>query len=167
MCDFQPKCRFTFQLAYWDSFKQFEDMKARRAANLAKLLAHLIGVGHCLSLAVLKVIDISPEDMPEMGVIFLTILFTALFEMFDSPVEVISLFGGISCQFGSKSQGEEDNSAGAGDDGDALKENLSVFFLRYLKSSPKNIKKSKFRANFKAAVKACETDGLDSMIPMK
>ena len=27
MCDFWPKCRFTFQLAYWDSFKQFEDMK--------------------------------------------------------------------------------------------------------------------------------------------
>jgi hypothetical protein len=46
------------------------------------------------------------------------------------------------------------------DSSDALRESLSVFFLQTLKSSPKNKKHSKFRANFKAAVKACETDTL-------
>ena len=62
-------------------FKQFEDMKARKAANLAKLLAHLI-MNHQLNLNVLKVIDISPNDMSEASVIFLTILFSSIFDSY-------------------------------------------------------------------------------------
>jgi hypothetical protein len=46
------------------------------------------------------------------------------------------------------------------DGNEALREGLSVFFLQTLKSSPKNKKGSKFRKNFKAAVKACATDGM-------
>lgn len=42
------------QLAFWDAFKQFDDMPPRRAANLAHLLSHLIRTG-CESLALFKV----------------------------------------------------------------------------------------------------------------
>jgi len=42
----------------------------------------------------------------------------------------------------------------------ALKQSISVFLLKYVKKSPKNVSKSCFRKCFKAAVKACESDGL-------
>ncbi len=45
LCVFESSFRFTFQLAFWDHFKQFESMPPRRASNLAKLLAHLMAQG--------------------------------------------------------------------------------------------------------------------------
>ena len=47
------------------------------------------------------------------------------------------------------------------EDNEALRESISVFLLQLLKKSPKNMKKSKFRANLKAAVKACDSESLD------
>ena len=165
--EYQSNCRFTFQLTFWDNFKQFDTMKPRKAANLAKLLAYLL-MNNRLNLNVLKVIDISPDDMPEAAVIFLTILFTTIFESLDDPEQVIILFkrGEPSKEYLEEKAREEldDDNLLDGNDRDALKENISIFLLHFLQSSPKNKKKSLFRKNLKAAVKACENDGFDSMI---
>jgi len=166
LCSYQNKCKFTFQLALWDSFKQFEDMKARKAANLAKLLAHLI-MNHQLNLNVLKVIDISPNDMSEASVIFLTIFFSSIFDSYEDPQDIVVLF-----RRGEKSQVqlqkeaaeiEKDDLYDGGDDRAALKENMSVFLIHYLEKSPKNVKKSTFRKNLKTAIKICETESHDFM----
>jgi nucleolar MIF4G domain-containing protein 1 len=155
ICDYQPQCKFTFQLSFWDTFKQFDELKLRKVANLAKLLFHLVAVHKSLRMNILKVIDMSPDTMSESASIFLTIFFSSLFDYFDDPADMIPLLPHI----------RQDSAAGsvvesAEDNGDALRESFSVFFLHVLKSSPKNKKNSKFRANFKAAVKACETDRL-------
>mmetsp|Transcript_3072 Transcript_3072/g.6673 ORF Transcript_3072/g.6673 Transcript_3072/m.6673 type:complete len:1074 (+) Transcript_3072:35-3256(+) len=162
ICEYQPSCHFTFRLTYWDAFKQFDGMKPRKAANLAKLLAHLLTNERGLNLNVLRVIDIDSSGMPEQAVIFLMVLFTTLFESFDDPLQVKGIF-----ERAVSSRKKRKRSASVGDDdelddddgGEGMKESISLFLLQYLKRSPKNTKKSTFRANFKAALKACETDG--------
>jgi nucleolar MIF4G domain-containing protein 1 len=156
ICDYQPQCKFTFQLSFWDTFKQFDELKLRKAANLAKLLFHLVAVHRSLRMSVLKAIDMSPDTMPETASIFLTIFFSSIFDQFDDPADVVPLFPACRPDAAMGSVVESTTE----DSGDALRESLSVFFLQTLKSSPKNKKNSKFRANFKAAVKACETDTL-------
>jgi nucleolar MIF4G domain-containing protein 1 len=155
ICGYQPQCKFTFQLSFWDTFKQFDQLKLRKAANLAKLLFHLVAVHRSLRMSLLKVVDMSPDTIPESASIFLTIFFSSIFDHFDDPVDVVPLFptSRPDATMGSVFESTEDS-------GDALRESLSVFFLQTLKSSPKNKKNSKFRANLKAAVKACETDTL-------
>ena len=165
ICEYQPSCNFTLRLTYWDAFKQFDSMKPRKAANMAKLLAHLVCNGRGLNLNVLKVIDIDNDSMSEKAIIFLMVLFTTLFEAFDDPLQVTGLFEAAFASSKKKrkrSMGDEDDIPD--DDSDGLKESLSLFLLQFLKKSPKNVKKSKFRTNFKAAVKACETDELDMMM---
>lgn len=49
------------QLAYWDIFKTTDDSTVRRLYNLSRLLAVLI-VGFHLSLAVVKVLDMTTSD---------------------------------------------------------------------------------------------------------
>eukprot|EP00978_Attheya_sp_CCMP212_P029354 scaffold104023_cov48-Attheya_sp.AAC.1 len=169
LCDFQPRCKFTLQLAFWDLFKLFDTMSARKAANLAKLLAHLVGAGLCLNLQVLKVIDMAPDSMSETCTLFLTVFFTNILELFDDPMQATSLFKTAAARRKKNKRsddpfGDEEEEVDVQEnDGDGLRENISVFLLQFLKSSPKNAKKSKFRANFKAAVKACESDGLDAL----
>jgi len=184
ICEFQPQCKFTFQLSFWDAFKQFDEMKVRKAANLAKLLFHLVAVHQCLRLDVLKALDMSsPDDLPEPAMIFLTIFFSSVFDHYGDPVAVSNLFKhGITQRKrkrkkNSKSDGDDDvfgdgDASDSGDDGDgdcddfnrvvdeseALRANLTVFFVQVLKSSPKYKKGSKFRSNLKAAIKACDTD---------
>lgn len=165
ICEYQPSCNFTLRLTYWDAFKQFDSMKPRKAANMAKLLAHLVCNGRGLNLNVLKVIDIDNDGMSEKAIIFLMVLFTTLFEAFDDPLQVTGLFEAAFASSKKKrkrSMGDEDDIPD--DDSDGLKESLSLFLLQFLKKSPKNVRKSKFRTNFKAAVKACETDELDMMM---
>lgn len=157
ICDYQQQCKFTFQLSFWDTFKQFDSLKPRRVANLAKLLFHLVAVHHSLRLNVLKVIDMSPNNMSDTASIFLTIFFSRIFDTFEDPVDVVRLFpqSHPDVAMGNKMLMDDTN-----DGNEALREGLSVFFLQTLKSSPKNKKGSKFRKNFKAAVKACATDGM-------
>jgi nucleolar MIF4G domain-containing protein 1 len=155
ICDYQQQCKFTFQLSFWDTFKQFDSLKPRKVANLAKLLFHLVAVHRSLRLNVLKVIDMSPNNMSETASIFLTIFFSSIFDTFEGPMDVIRLFpeSRPDVVMGSKLTTEDSD-----DGNDALRAGLSVFFLQILKSSPKNKKGSMFRENFKAAVKACATD---------
>lgn len=157
ICDFQNNCKFTIQLTFWDAFKQFDDanMKARKAANLAKLLAHLL-IRNRLTLNTLKTIDISPKDMPEQTIIFLTILFTNIFEHFEDSEQVSNLF-----QRGTRHRSdilEDDNdNIVATDKKEELRDSIMMFLMHFLENSPKNTKGSRFRRGLKAAVKACDS----------
>jgi nucleolar MIF4G domain-containing protein 1 len=171
VCAYQSNCKFTFQLTFWDSFQQFDNMKARKAANLSKLLAYLLIKGH-LNLNVLKPMDITPDDMAESAIIFLTILFTTLLEELNAD-ELKFLFqrgdGGGKMKEADLFEGpgqdidEDDLYVTAGSEREALKENISIFLMHYLEASPKNVKQSNFRKNLKVSIKACESDGLDGM----
>nr|CCA21130.1 conserved hypothetical protein [Albugo laibachii Nc14] len=91
LCESDPSFKFSFQLAFWDQFKQFHttsNAKRRRLFNLASLLAGLltaridtgdrrsdqkkIEIG-CLSLSCLKVIDFT--QLQESHIYFLQTLF--------------------------------------------------------------------------------------------
>lgn len=163
ICEYQPQCKFTFQLAFWDSFKQFDEIQARKAANLAKLLFHLVAVHNCLKLSIIKDIDMAaPEDLSETAMIFLTIFLSSLLEHFDDPGDAFRLFdSGVGRKKGSASTANNNDAVeddmGHMDDGEALQANLTVFLVQILKASPKYKKGSKFRANLKAAIKACDT----------
>jgi nucleolar MIF4G domain-containing protein 1 len=179
ICDYQMQCKFTFQLAFWDIFKQFDDNRddssggnaARKAANMAKLLFHLVAEHGALKLNILKAIDMaSHEELPENALIFLTIFFTNLLEYYDDPGLCLQLFQSAikGAQQGSRSKkksAERDNDDGDdggmdhfADESEALGGSFSLFFVQVLKASPKYKKGSKFRANLKVAIKACDTD---------
>lgn len=167
ICEHQTKCKFTFQFTLWDTFKEFEGMKARKAANIAKLMAHLIKE-HKLNLNALKTIDISPDSMPEAAIIFLTILFSNIFEAYEDPMPVMEIFQrGEPTKAQLMKQATESNEnddAFAGSGRQALKESISIFLMHYLENSPKNTKNSTFRKNLKVAIKICQEDNLDLMM---
>ena len=170
MCEYQPQCKFSMQLAYWDFFKQFDDsVSMRKAANLAKLLFHMVVAHPAIRLGVLKVLDLSsPDDLADSAMIFLTLFFTNLLEYFEDPNDLKRwLEGEVKKHRGGEHAGDsddEDDVIGGGgeeenaeDDG-GLGPSISIFLLQTLKASPKYKKGSKFRANLKAAVKACDTE---------
>lgn len=162
ICEYQPQCKFSFQLAFWDTFKLFDELKVRKAASLAKLLFHLVAVHHLLKLNVLKPIDMSsPEELPEAALIFLTLFLTNILDHFDDPSDVARLFERDMSQSGNRSREPSDDAAediNHMDESEALRANLTVFFMQTLKASPKYKRGSKFRTNLKVAVKACDTD---------
>lgn len=156
ICEYQPQTKFSLQLAYWDIFKQFDTTGARKGANLAKLLFHLVVTHQALRIfPVIKTIDISDDEMDEATMIFLTILFSTILDHFDDPSGAKALFARHT------RQSDEKNSNDDGDEG--IRAGLLVFFMDTLKSSPKNTKGSRFRKNFKAIVKELDTDGFDNM----
>jgi nucleolar MIF4G domain-containing protein 1 len=153
LCEWSPKqSKFTFQKVYWDMFGQLlsqdDDehennkvkIKIRKVANLAKLFVDLLKERH-LSMALLKALDMT--ELPEAGIIFLTMTLTVLFDS-SEPAQVYSIFEAIPVN----------------ESGVALRENLSVFLLQYLQKSPKNVKKSKFHKSYKIAVKLCKADAM-------
>lgn len=140
VCEFQSNTKFTLQLSFWDMFKQFHEIKARKAANMAKLLSHLVRENILSFKVIAKALEM--ETLPENGVIFLTVFMSSIFENCD-PIFVGQLFGG---------------NAPIDEEGIASRESLSVFLLQYLKGHPSNVKNSQFRACYKAAVKVCEVD---------
>jgi nucleolar MIF4G domain-containing protein 1 len=183
MCQFQPQCKFSFQLAYWDTFKRFDGMKVRKVANLAKLLFELVVVHRDLKLNVLKPIDMaSPNDLAEPALIILTIFFSHVMDHFDDAAMVTELFASAivtkkrrrsrgkvnESDHDSNNEGEsedDDDSSqedrlDAMDEGDALRAGMLVFFVQVLKASPdyKDKKEGRYRCNVKAAIKACDVD---------
>ena len=54
LCESKYAYRVTFQYAFWDAFKELEDLAARARANLAHLLAHLVG-HHAVFVSVFRV----------------------------------------------------------------------------------------------------------------
>jgi nucleolar MIF4G domain-containing protein 1 len=150
MCEYQPQCKFSLQLAYWDTFKQFDTVGARKAANLAKLLFNLVVVHQILKpLPVLRGMDISEGEMEDSQTIFLTIFLSSILDHVEDPAHAKSLFA-----VSDPSKEEQNEGVRAG---------LLVFFMETLKGSPKNEKGSKFRKNFKTVVKELDTDGFQSM----
>ena len=162
ICEYQSRCRFTFQLAFWDIFKQLDEMKLRKAANLAKLLFALVAQHRVLKLNVLKAIDMTtPEELSESSTIFLTIFFSNMMEYFDDENAVADFFASAIHQGSQKMDADnddDDDNLGHADEAEALRASFTLFFVQVLKSSPKYKKGSKFRANLKAAIKACDTD---------
>lgn len=159
ICEFQSRCRFTFQLAFWDVFKQLENMKLRKAANLAKLLFSLVVQHHVLKLNVFKAIDMTtPEDLPETATIFLTIFFSNVMEYFPDEAAVAAFFESAIHQNRSTDADVDVDEMGHADEADALRASFTLFFVQVLKLSPKYKKGSKFRVNLKAAIKTCDTD---------
>jgi nucleolar MIF4G domain-containing protein 1 len=81
LCDSKGK-KFTFQKTYWDLvFKPIDSLKARKAANLAKLAVHLVKERK-MSVSVLKVLDVT--DLSESGVLFLAVFFVTLLQSCDT-----------------------------------------------------------------------------------
>lgn len=156
ICEYQPQSKFSLQLAFWDAFKQFGTMGARKAANLAKFLFHLVVTYRSLKLLpIIKTIDVSGDDTDETAMIFLTIVLSSVLDHFDDPQQAKALFARhVSSSPNANKHDEEDEGIRAG---------LFVFFMETLKSSPKNQKGSRFRKNFKAIIKELDTDGFESM----
>ena len=153
-------------LTFWTAFKQLKSFPVQKVANLAKLLAHLIGSrDKCLTIGVLKRIEFSPSDMPEMIIVFLSIFMTALFESCD--VESIQKIfahgtGNSSAAVKHNVESDEDDEGGKAkttkkEDLSDLRESLSLFLLQYVKSSPKNVKGSTFHSNLLAAIETCDS----------
>jgi nucleolar MIF4G domain-containing protein 1 len=163
ICEYQPQCKFSLQLAFWDMFKQFDSLKARKVANLAKLLFHLVAMHNVLRLNVIKAIDLADiDELPEAALIFVTIFLSSILEHFEDPSDVFRLFEnsiGLK-KLTVNSDDEDDNEIGRIDGLEALQANLTVFLAQVLQSSPKNKKGSKFRANLKAATKACNSNSI-------
>ncbi|GKY95417.1 hypothetical protein MPSEU_000503200 [Mayamaea pseudoterrestris] len=162
IAEYQPQSKFSFQLAFWDMFKQFDDMKIRKAANYAKLLFQLVVVHRTLKLNVLKAIDLaSPDELPEAAMIFATLFFSAVMDHCEAPSDAAELFAmGVAQKKPKKDAASASDELDLLDEGDALRASFTIFFVRVLKSSPKYKKGSKFRANLKAALKSCDVDGM-------
>lgn len=167
-------------LTFWDIFKQLQTYSKRKVANLAKLLAHLVGGNtKCLTIGVLKRIDFSPTSMTEMSLIFLSLFMTSLFEscteetiemIFSSDTTPSDDSGARKTKGKGKrlnndsdydiddDDGDENDSACASrdktkkEDLSDLRENLSVFLLQYMKASPKNVEGSQFHSNLMIAI---------------
>ena len=93
--------------------------------------------------------------MPEATVIFLTILFSDIFEYFEDPEQVAEL-----CKRGAQlsESYENEDIIPAMNDKEALRESISVFLMHYLENSPKNVKNSRFSKALNAAIKACDSN---------
>ena len=154
-------------LTFWDAFKQVGSYPARKVANLAKLLARLVGSRDgVLTIGVLKRIEFSPGGMPEAEVLFLTVFLTVLLESCDGG-GMRRIFahgaGGPPAKADRPAESDESDDDGSvkakttkKEDLSNLRESLSVFLLQYLKSSPKDVEGSAFRSNLSAAIETCE-----------
>ena len=127
----------------------------------------------CLTIGVLKRIEFSPSDMRDMSVLFVSIFATALFE--SCTINAIKMiFAHDPCNARTqkkKRKRRHDNffdDSDEDDEGDKvqqstqkedlseLRESLSVFFLQYMASSPKNVEGTLFHRKLLAAVETCE-----------
>lgn len=88
LCEMDPRYKFTFQLAFWDLFKQLESFKPRKLFNLANMLSGLV-MSASLSLSCLKVLDFTSLD--QKSVLFLRVFFEQLFRM-ESELEMAQVF---------------------------------------------------------------------------
>jgi len=174
VCEYQRKSNFTLTLTFWDTFKQMDTFPVRKVANLAKLLALLVGGrdGQYLNIGVLKRIDFSPSEIQDNIVIFLTIFMTTLFESSDKDrIKSVFTYDTAAATTTPKkkkkktydffdSEDEDDDKAkgkaSQKEDLGELRESISVFLLQHLKSSPKNIEGTQFHENFSVALKICE-----------
>ena len=169
LCEHSTRIKFSFQLAFWDVFNHFNyhDQKevktkdARFANNLAKLLVHQLKHGF-LKLNMLRRLEITPGAISELTALFLTVLFTDLFEtMTDTPRLIELISKGLGKNRTHDFQTDDEHVTLEADQIDGLNQSLTTFMLKYLMSSPRNIKMSIFERNLKAVLKII--DGDDSL----
>ena len=129
LCEYNPRFKFTLQLAFWDALKTLE--APRRTFNLARLLAVLIS-RFSLSLSVLKVVDFT-SSAPSL-VLFVKALLTAI--LLDVPAlndlsAVFSRLGGggsgSSSSAGKRKLGDGDAEDEGSRDKLLLRDGLLVF----------------------------------------
>ncbi|TMW65244.1 hypothetical protein Poli38472_009411 [Pythium oligandrum] len=88
LCEMDQRYKFTYQLAFWDAFKQMETCKPRKLYNMAQLLAGMI-ISGALSLSCLKVLDFTSLD--EKTVLFLRIVMEKIMKLEDE-LEMAQVF---------------------------------------------------------------------------
>ncbi|GMF20349.1 unnamed protein product [Phytophthora lilii] len=88
LCEMDPRYKFTFQLAFWDIFKQIESLKPRRLYNQAQMLAGLV-LSSSLSLSCLKVLDFT--QLEEKSILFLRVLMEEILKV-ESELEMAQVF---------------------------------------------------------------------------
>ena len=164
--------RFTLMLTFWDAFKQLHTFSVRKAANLAKLLSTLINSkDKNLTIGVLKRIDFSPGNTPEMVLVFLSVLMDSVFE---SEASIENVFAPLrdeslddpSSRKKKKRRRREVDDSDSENDGDVqikttekedlsdLRENISLFLMQYVRSGPRDIKGTRYEARLNEAIDA-------------
>jgi len=120
LCELLHPMRFSFQTAFWDKFKQVEEMKPREASNLATLLAHLVG-SQAVPLSVLK--GVRFETLHARGVLFFRTFFETLLCEYDEQT-LCAVFKKLAVRL---------------DDPSLLKakEGIALFYLQGLDSNSK------------------------------
>jgi nucleolar MIF4G domain-containing protein 1 len=113
LCETQPKNKFTFQLALWDSFKTLETATNRRVFNLAKLTAELL-LRFVLSLAVLKAFDVTRPT--ERTVLFMRVCIGSVLETAADDDRIVAVFTRL----------------GAAADKALVRDTLSLFLSKYM-----------------------------------
>lgn len=88
LCEMDPRYKFTFQLAYWDVFKQIETLAPRRLYNQALMLGGLV-TSASLSLSCLKVLDFT--QLEEKAVLFLRVVLEKVLKL-ESELEMARVF---------------------------------------------------------------------------
>lgn len=88
LCEMDARYKFTFQLAFWDAFKQLATYKARKLYNVAQLLAGLV-ISKALSLSVLKVLDFT--DLDDKTVLFLRVVMERILRL-ETDLDVAQVF---------------------------------------------------------------------------
>ncbi|GMF45926.1 unnamed protein product [Phytophthora fragariaefolia] len=88
LCEMDQRYKFTFQLAFWDIFKQMESLKPRRLYNQAQMLAGLV-LSSSLSLSCLKVLDFT--QLEDKSILFLRVLMEEILKV-ESELEMAQVF---------------------------------------------------------------------------
>ncbi|CAN0235518.1 unnamed protein product [Discosporangium mesarthrocarpum] len=138
--------RFTFQVAFWDALKSLDEGASRRAANLARLLAHLV-VNKQLSLTILKGVDV-PELSPA-GVLLLRVMFHDIIAHADDT-SFMNVFRRLSPSRG-------DREAGAGHS--LARDNALIFMRGNLGPAPRTWDKAQRKVFRKRVKGACRLMG--------
>ncbi|CAM9588117.1 unnamed protein product [Sphacelaria rigidula] len=147
-CDRQPQLRFTFQVAFWDALKTLEDGAARRAASLARLMAHLV-IRKQMSLIVLKSVEI-PELSPS-GLILMRVFFHEIISAGDDR-SFMEVFRRLARAPGKKDAGGQS----------AARDNILVFLRGHLGPAPKSWNSERRKAFRKRVKGACRL--IDAMV---
>jgi len=117
LCSFRHQFKFTFQLSFWDTFKELEEMKPRRAANLARMLSYLVAQ-YSLSLAILKPVDFTA--LGDQGVLFFNIFFNFF------------LCTGGDSKEGARRMARSINRLGASDEFERISDGIQLFLHHHL-----------------------------------
>lgn len=88
LCEMDARYKFTFQLAFWDIFKQLETYKPRKLYNQAQMLAGLV-ISKSLSLSCLKVLDFT--ELQDKTILFLRVAMERIMRL-ETELEVAQVF---------------------------------------------------------------------------